>query len=272
MQSLKGKTAFITGASRGIGEAIAVKLGSLGAQVVVAAKTDQPHPKLPGTIHTAVTNIESAGGAGLGVVMDVRSEEAVKSAIGQAVEVFGGIDILINNASAIQLTDTLSTSMKRFDLMHQVNFRGTFMVSQACIPHLKRAENPHILNISPPLNLDQKWFAPHLAYTMAKYGMSFCVHGMSTEFKKDGIAVNALWPATTIATAAVNMLGGEAMMRRSRKPEIMADAAAAILQRDSTLHTGHFYIDEEVLKAEGVDQLDAYAVDPSQELLIDYFL
>src|SRR5678815_1182905 len=228
--SLRGKTLFITGASRGIGLAIGVRAARDGANVVIAAKTAEPNPKLPGTVFTAAEEIDKAGGAGLPIVCDIRFEEQVAAAVKKAVEKFGGIDILVNNASAITLTNTEQTPMKRYDLMHQINTRGTFACSQACIPHLKRAANPHILNISPPLNMEERWFAPHVAYTMAKFGMSMCVLGMAGELKGAGIAVNALWPRTVIATAAIkNLLGGDAAMRGSRKPEIMADAAYAIL-------------------------------------------
>ncbi len=270
--SLQGKTLFISGASRGIGKAIALRAARDGANVVVAAKTTQPHPKLPGTIFTAVEEIEAAGGKGLACPTDIRFEEQIQSAVETAVEHFGGIDILVNNASAIFLSGTLDTPMKRFDLMHAVNVRATFMVSQYCLPHLLKARNPHILNIAPPLNMDPKWFAPHVAYTMSKYGMSMCVLGMAEELREQGVAVNALWPATVIATAAVqNLLGGEAVVRRSRKPEIMADAAHAILVRDGHTCTGNYFTDEEVLRGEGVNDLGTYAVDPDAELLPDIF-
>ncbi len=270
--SLQAKTLFITGASRGIGKAIALRAAQDGANVVVAAKTTDPHPKLPGTIYTAVEEIEAAGGKGLACPTDIRFEEQIQSAVETAVEHFGGIDILVNNASAIFLSGTLDTPMKRFDLMHAVNVRATFMTSQYCLPHLLKAGNPHILNVAPPLNMDPKWFAPHVAYTISKYGMSMCVLGMAEELREQGVAVNALWPATVIATAAVqNLLGGEAMVRRSRKPEIMADAAHAILVRDSRTCTGNFFTDEEVLRSEGVNDLGTYAVDPDSELLQDIF-
>lgn len=270
--NFQGKTVFITGASRGIGKAIGLRLAREGANIVIAAKTAEPHPKLEGTIFTAATEMEQAGGKALPVVVDVRDEASVKAAVAKAVETFGGIDICVNNASAIQLTGTLMTQMKRFDLMHQVNTRGTFMVSQACIPHLRKAENPHVLNLSPPLTMDTKWFAPHVAYTMAKYGMSMCVLGMSGEFKGK-IAVNALWPRTTIATAAVgNMPGGDQIVKKSRKPEIMADAAYHILSKDYRECTGNFFIDDEVLAAEGITELDHYAVEPGAELAPDFFL
>ena len=270
--TLQGKTLFITGASRGIGKAIALRAAQEGANIVIAAKTAEPHPKLPGTIHTAAEEVEAAGGKALACVVDIRFEEAVQGAVDQAVETFGGIDILINNASAISLTPTLDTTMKRFDLMHGVNTRGTFLCSKICLPHLHQADNPHILNLSPPLNLDPRWFGPHLAYTMAKYGMSLCVLGLAEEQKEAGVAVNALWPRTAIATAAVqNLLGGDALVQRSRKPEIVADAAIAILKRDSSF-TGNFCIDDEILAEEGVTDFDAYAVDPSMELAPDFFL
>lgn len=273
MSDLRGKTLFITGGSRGIGKAIGLRAARDGANVVVAAKTSEPHPRLPGTIHSACEEIEAAGGEALACQVDIRFEDQVAAAVGQAVEAFGGIDILINNASAISLTGTADTEMKRYDLMHGVNARGTFLCSKLCLPHLEKAGNPHILNISPPLNMDPRWFAPHLAYTMAKYGMSLCVLGMSAELAEKGIAVNALWPRTAIATAAVrNLLGGEEMVRRSRRPEIMSDAAAAILGRNSKDFTGNFCIDDEILQEEGVTNLDAYSVEPGSELLPDFFL
>jgi citronellol/citronellal dehydrogenase len=271
--SLKGRTLFITGASRGIGKAIALRAARDGANVVVAAKTVQPHPTLPGTIHTAVAEIEAGGGNALAVPTDIRSENQVQAAVQRAVEHFGGIDILVNNASAIFLAGTADTPIKRFDLVHSVNVRGTFMVSQACLPYLLKSNNPHILNIAPPLNMDAKWFGPHLAYTMSKYGMSMCVLGMAEELRSQGVAVNALWPATVIATAAIqNLLGGDAVVRRSRKPEIVADAAHAILTRDSRSCTGNFFSDKEVHHSIGVDDLRHYAVDFSTELLPDLFM
>ncbi|MDZ7644213.1 MAG: NAD(P)-dependent oxidoreductase [Woeseiaceae bacterium] len=273
MATLSGKTLFITGASRGIGLAIGKRAAEDGANVVVAAKTAEPHPKLPGTIYTAAEEIEAAGGAALPLVCDIRDEQQVEEAVAAAVERFGGIDICINNASAISLRGTEQTSMRRFDLMHQVNTRGTFLVSRTCLPHLRKAGNPHILMLSPPLEMREKWFAPHVAYTMAKYGMSMCVLGMAGEFREHGIAVNALWPRTAIATAAVqNLLGGEEMTRRSRKPEIMADAAHVILTRASREFTGNFCIDDETLESVGVENLDDYAVDSSQELVPDFFV
>lgn len=273
MGDLRGKTIFITGGSRGIGEAIALRAARDGANVVIAAKTTEPHPRLPGTIHTAAAAVEEAGGKALAVKVDIRFEEQVEAAVAKAVETFGGIDVLVNNASAISLTGTLETPMKRYDLMHQINTRGTFLCSQKCIPHLAKADNAHILNISPPLNMDKRWFAPHVAYTMAKYGMSLCVLGMHEELRGRGIAVNALWPRTAIATAAVkNLLGGDAAMRGSRKPEIMADAAHFVLTQPSAEETGGFLIDDEVLARNGVTDLTEYAVDPTAELVPDFFL
>ena len=274
MSSLKGKTLFITGGSRGIGLAIARRAAQDGANVIIAAKTAEPHPKLPGTIHTAAQEIREAGGEALPTVCDIRSEKDVEAAVAAGVERFGGIDICVNNASAISLRPTAKTSMRRFDLMHQVNTRGTFLVSRTCLPHLLKADNPHILNISPPLNFEEKWFAPHVAYSIAKYGMSLCVLGMAGEFRDPGIGVNALWPRTAIATAAVqNLLGGDEMIRRSRKPEIMADAAHAIFTRPAAETTGNFFIDDEVLESEGLTDLDKYAVDPEVgELMPDFFV
>ena len=273
MTELAGKTLFITGGSRGIGHAIGLRAAQDGANIVIAAKTAEPHPKLPGTIYTAAEEIEAAGGQALPVVCDIRHEDQVNDAVGKAVDRFGGIDICINNASAISLTPTAGTKMSRFDLMHQVNTRGTFLVTRSCLPHLQKADNPHVLNISPPLNFEEKWFAPHVAYSIAKYGMSLCVLGMAGEFKPLGIAVNALWPRTAIATSAVkNLLGGDDMIRRSRKPEIMADAAHVILTRDSTSFTGNFCVDDDVLETAGIDDLSAYAVEPGADLLPDFFV
>jgi citronellol/citronellal dehydrogenase len=273
MSDLKDRTLFVSGGSRGIGLAIAKRAAQDGANIIIAAKTAEPHPKLQGTIYTAAEEIEAAGGKALPVVCDIRSEEQVAAAVEQGADHFGGIDICINNASAIALTPTLQTPMKRFDLMHQVNTRGTFLVSKTCIPYLMKSGNPHILNLSAPLNMEEKWFAPHVAYTMAKFGMSMCVLGMAGEFREQGIAVNALWPRTTIATAAVqNLLGGDELTRRSRKPEIMGDAAHVILTKPSREFTGNFCIDDEVLESAGVSDLSVYAVDPSAELAPDFFV
>jgi citronellol/citronellal dehydrogenase len=271
--TLRGKTLFITGASRGIGKAIALRAARDGANVVVAAKTVEPHPRLPGTIYSAAAEIEKAGGKALACVVDVRDEGQIRAAVAQAVAAFGGIDILVNNASAISLTGTLDTPMKRFDLMHQVNTRGTFACSQACIPHLLQAENPHILNLSPPLNFEEKWFAPHVAYSLAKFGMSLCVLGMAGELRAQGVAVNALWPRTVIATAAVqNLLGGDATVRGSRTPEIVADAAHWILCRKSRECTGHYFVDDEVLASAGVTDLAQYQSAPGSDLIPDFFV
>lgn len=273
MADLNGRTLFISGASRGIGLAIGLRAAEDGANVIIASKTAEPHAKLPGTIYTAAEEIEAAGGKALPVVCDIRSEEQVAEAVAAGVDRFGGIDICVNNASAISLSGTAQTSMRRFDLMHQVNARGTFLVSKTCIPHLLKADNPHILMLSPPLNMDEKWFAGHVAYSMAKYGMSMCVLGMAGEFRKQGIAVNALWPRTGIATAAVqNLLGGEEMTRRTRAPAIMADAAHVILTRPSREFTGNFCIDDEVLESVGIDDLSGYALDPDAELMPDFFV
>jgi citronellol/citronellal dehydrogenase len=272
-ETLRGKTLFITGGSRGIGLAMALRAARDGANIVVAAKTDLPDPRLPGTIHTAVEEINQAGGRGLACVCDVRFEEQVQASVEKAVAAFGGIDVLINNASAIHLSGTLDTPMKRYDLMHDVNVRGTFLCSQACLPYLIQAPNPHILNISPPLNMQTRWFAPHLAYSMAKFGMSLCVLGMSGEFQKQGVAVNALWPKTVIATAAVqNLLGGDEVMKRSRQPSIMADAAYLLLTRNSRECTGNFFVDEEVLRAAGVTEFDGYSLTPGSDLIPDFFV
>jgi len=273
MGNLSGKTMFISGGSRGIGLAIALRAARDGANVIIAAKTAEPHPKLPGTIYTAADEIRAAGGEALPVVCDIRSEEQVEDAVRQGVDRFGGIDICVNNASAISLEPTTRTTMRRFDLMHQVNTRGTFLVSKTCIPHLMKSDNPHILNLSPPLHMEEKWFVPHVAYSIAKYGMSLCVLGMAGEFREQGIAVNALWPRTTIATAAVqNLLGGDQLVRRSRKPEIMGDAAHVILTKSSREFTGNFCIDDVVLESVGVTDLAPYAVDPSVRLAPDFFV
>jgi citronellol/citronellal dehydrogenase len=269
--TLKGKTVFITGGSRGIGLAIAVRAAADGANIIIAAKTVVPHPKLPGTIHTAAREIEAAGGQCLPVRCDIRDEDQIAAAVGAAVERFGGIDILVNNASAISLTGTMDTPMKRVDLMFGINVRGTYAASQACIPHLTRAANPHILTLSPPLNLDRKWFAPHVAYTIAKYGMSMCVLGMAEELREAGIAVNALWPRTLIATAALKMVPG-VDPANGRTPEIVADAAHWILTQPSRECSGNFFIDEAVLRRAGVTDLRKYAVDPEKALGSDLFL
>ena len=271
--SLAGKTLFISGGSRGIGLAIALRAAQDGANVAIAAKTAEPHPKLPGTIYTAAEEIEAAGGRALPILCDIRDEAQVADAVAKTAETFGGIDICVNNASAISLTDTLSTDMKRYDLMHQINTRGTFLVSKTCIPHLRKAENPHMLNLAPPLDMSAKWFRDHVAYTMAKFGMSMCTLGMSAEFAKDGIAVNSLWPLTAIDTAAVrNLLGGETVAAMSRSPAIMADAAHAILTKPSRKVTGNFFIDEEVLRAEGVADFAAYAPGATGPLAADFFV
>jgi citronellol/citronellal dehydrogenase len=273
MPNLKGKTLFITGASRGIGKAIALRAARDGANIAIAAKTTVPHPKLPGTIYTAAEEIEKAGGKALPCVIDIRDEGQIAAGVAKAVEVFGGIDILVNNASAISLSGTVETPMKRYDLMHGVNVRGTFACSQACIPHLRKSRNPHILNNSPPLSLEARWFAPHVAYTMSKFGMSLCVLAMAEELKDEGIAVNALWPRTVIATAAVqNLLGGDATIRGSRKPEIMADAAYVILTKPSREFTGNFCIDEDVLRAEGITDFSKYQSAPGATLIPDFFI
>ncbi|HQR49387.1 MAG TPA: NAD(P)-dependent oxidoreductase, partial [Steroidobacteraceae bacterium] len=270
---LKERTLFISGASRGIGLAIALRAARDGANVVVAAKTAEPHRKLPGTIHTAAREIEAAGGHALPVLLDVRDEAQVAAVVEQAAGHFGGIDVLVNNASAISLTGTLQTPARIFDRMMNVNTRGTFLCSQACIPHLRKSANPHILNLSPPLNLDPKWFGGHVAYTIAKYGMSLCVLGMARELARDGIAVNALWPRTAIATAAIEFaVGGAGMLRHCRKPEILADAAHWILTRPSRELTGQFLVDDEVLGRAGVTDFARYAVDPAAPLALDLFL
>jgi len=271
--SLAGKTLFVTGASRGIGLAIALRAARDGANIAIAAKTDAPHPKLPGTIHTAAAEIEAAGGRALALMIDVRDEEAVKAAIDKTAAHFGGLDIVVNNASAIGLTPAATTDMRRFDLMHQVNARGTFMVSKYAIPHLERAANPHILMLSPPLDMKAKWFAPHTAYSMAKFGMSLVVLGLAGELKPKGIAVNALWPRTTIATAAIrNLLGGDEVVRRSRTPDIVADAAHAVFAKPAKSFSGNFLIDDSFLAAEGVSDFDRYRVDPTQPLQPDFFV
>jgi citronellol/citronellal dehydrogenase len=271
--SLKGKTLFITGASRGIGLAIGLRAARDGANVAIAAKTTTPHPKLPGTIHTAAEEIEKAGGKALALVVDVRDEDNVKAAIDETAAAFGGLDVVVNNASAIQLTPVAQTDMRRFDLMHQVNARGTFLTSKHAVPHLAKAANPHILMLSPPLDMQEKWFAPYTAYTMAKFGMSLVVLGLAGELRAKGIAVNALWPRTTIATAAVrNLLGGDTLMRRSRTPDILAEAAYAIFSKPAKSFTGNFLIDDTFLAGEGVSDFDRYRVDPSQSLQQDFFV
>ena len=273
MGDLKGKTLFVTGGSRGIGKAIALRAARDGANVVIAAKTAEPNPTLDGTIYTSAEEIKAAGGNVLPVVADIRYEDQIQAAVQKGVEAFAGIDILVNNASAIFLAGVEDTPMKRFDLMHQINVRGTFAASQACLPHLKKAENPHILVLSPPPKLEPKWFASHLAYTLSKYGMSMCVLGMAEEFKPLGIGVNALWPRTVIATAAVqNLLGGESTIQRSRKPDIMADAAYIVLTCNSRETTGNFFVDEEVLASAGITELDQYALNPGGDLIQDLFL
>ncbi|HEX4896361.1 MAG TPA: NAD(P)-dependent oxidoreductase [Solimonas sp.] len=273
--SLNGKTLFISGGSRGIGHAIAVRAARDGANVVIAAKTAEPHAKLAGTIYSAAEDIVKAGGKALPILCDIRDEEQVKAAVAKTVETFGGIDILVNNASAISLTGTLHTDMKRYDLMNGINARGTYMLGRYCIPHLKKAANPHILTLSPPLDMRPRWFAPHVAYSMAKYGMSLCTLGWAQEFAKDGIAANSLWPRTTIATAAVAMVGGEAILKKSRTPEIMADAAYEILNRPSRSFTGQFCIDDVLLRETGVSDFSKYAAvpgTPDAELAPDFFL
>jgi citronellol/citronellal dehydrogenase len=273
MTSLKGKTLFITGASRGIGLAIGLRAARDGANVAIAAKTAEPYPKLEGTVYTAASQVEEAGGRGLPLVCDIRNEDQLASAVEQTVRTFGGIDICVNNASAISLTDTLATEMKRYDLMHQINTRGTFLTSKLCIPHLAKSANPHILMLSPPLDMKPKWFAGHVAYSIAKYGMSLCVLGLAEELKPQGIAVNALWPRTTIATAAVNnLLGGDKIMRASRKPAIVADAAHLIFTQPAREFTGKFCIDDTLLSEHGVTDFDQYRVDPSQDLAPDFFV
>uniref|UniRef100_A0A1I7TG42 Hydroxysteroid dehydrogenase-like protein 2 n=1 Tax=Caenorhabditis tropicalis TaxID=1561998 RepID=A0A1I7TG42_9PELO len=267
-----GKTVLITGASRGIGKEIALKLAKDGANIVVAAKTATAHPKLPGTIYSAAEEIEKAGGKALPCIVDVRDEVSVKASVEEAVKKFGGIDILINNASAISLTDTESTEMKRYDLMHSINTRGTYLMTKTCLPYLKSGKNPHVLNISPPLLMEPRWFANHVAYTMAKYGMSMCVLGQHEEFRPHGIAVNALWPLTAIWTAAMEMLSDKGGEAGSRKPAIMADAAYAVLSKNSRDFTGNFLIDEDVLKAEGVTDFERYACVPDAPLMPDFFI
>lgn len=271
--SLQGKTLFITGASRGIGLAIALRAARDGANLAILAKTTQPHPKLPGTIYTAAQEIEAAGGRALPLVCDIRFEDQVEAAVAKTIETFGGIDACINNASAISISSTLETEMKRYDLMHSINTRGTFLCSKATIPHLAKASNPHIINMAPPLDMNPRWFSRHVAYTMAKYGMSMCTLGMSEELRPQGIAVNSLWPLTSIDTAAVrNVLGGDMMAQLSRTPQIVADAVVEILGRPSTTCTGNFFIDEEVLREAGVTDFAHYAINPDKPLIPDFFI
>jgi citronellol/citronellal dehydrogenase len=271
--ALRGKTLFITGASRGIGLAIGLRAARDGANVAIAAKTVEANAKLPGTIYTAAKEIEAAGGRALPLIVDVRDEAGVRGALERTAQHFGSIDIVVNNASAISLTDSQSTEMKRFDLMHQINARGTFMVSKFAVPYLFKAENPHILMLSPPLDMKEKWFAGHTAYSMAKFGMSLVVLGLAGEFRGKGVAVNALWPRTTIATAAVrNLLGGDALMRASRKAEILADAAHLIFSKPAREFTGRFLIDDTFLAENGVTEFDHYRVDPTQDLAVDFFV
>jgi citronellol/citronellal dehydrogenase len=274
--SLKGRTIVITGASRGIGHAIAMRAAADGANVVIVAKTTEPHPKLPGTIHTAAADVEAAGGQALAVATDIRDDAQVEAAIAAAVDRFGGIDVLVNNASAISLTNTMQTPMKRFDLMHQINTRGTFLCTQQAAPHLAKSSNPHVLNISPPLHstLSPRWFGPHVAYTMAKYGMSLCVLGMAEEFRPLGIAVNALWPRTTIDTEAIRLIAGQEARRKARSPRIMADAAHWIVTQPGRKVTGRFFLDDELLRSAGVTDFSRYRLPGTSEedLMPDFFL
>jgi citronellol/citronellal dehydrogenase len=272
MSDLRGKTIFITGASRGIGREIALRCARDGANVVITGKTAETHAKLPGTIHSVAAEVEQAGGKALAIQMDAREEFQLHAAVEQAAQHFGGIDVLVNNASAISLTNTLDTPAKRLDLMWDVNMRATFLASQACIPHLKKSANPHILTMSPPLNMQAKWFAPHVAYSISKYGMSLCAHGMAMEFAGDGIAVNCLWPRTVIATAAVEFNFPQSILRASRHPAIMADAAHHILTRNSRECTGNFFVDEDLLRASGVKDFEQYATTPGTPLFEDFFL
>ncbi|MBV8802543.1 MAG: NAD(P)-dependent oxidoreductase [Gammaproteobacteria bacterium] len=272
IHSLKNKVVFITGASRGIGREIALRCAKEGAKIVIAAKSATPHPTLNGTIHTVAKEVELAGGMALPVQLDIRDESAVYEAVAATIKEWGGIDILINNASAIYLANTTETMMKRFDLIFSVNVRGTYLCSQACIPHLKKSTNPHILNLSPPLNMEAKWFKDHLAYTMSKYGMSMCTLGMAEEFKSDGIAVNSLWPRTTIATAAIEVNFPKEILQASRNPKIMADAAYEILTSDSRQVTGNFFIDEDFLRSRGMNDFREYSINPGAKLFTDLFL
>jgi len=270
--NLAGKTLLITGASRGIGKAIAIRAARDGANIAVASKTHKKHPVLPGTIHSAVEEINAAGGQGLAIRLDVRDEESVEAAVTAAVSHFGGLDILVNNASAIVLSGTCDLPVKRYDLMFNTNVRGTYLMSRACIPHLLKSANPHVLNLSPPLNLNPKWFGDHLAYTMAKYGMSMCVLGMAEEFRSDGIAFNALWPRTVIATAALNVLGGFVKPEHCRTEQIVADAAHAILSQKARQCSGNFFLDEDVLRSTGLTDFEKYSVKPGAALMKDLFL
>lgn len=272
MTNLHNKVLFITGASRGIGEAIALRAAKDGAKIVIAAKTTEPHPTLPGTIYTVAQEVEKLGGQALPIALDIRDEEGIQAAINKTIETFGQLDILVNNASAISLTPTSKTSMKKFDLMFSVNVRGTYACSQAALPHLMNAENAHILNLAPPLNMHPKWFKNHVAYTMSKYGMSMCTLGMSEEFRPHGIAVNSLWPQTAIATMAMYVVAGEAVYQTCRSPQIVADAAHAILTQDSRETTGNFFTDESVLRNMGQTQFEQYALDPTKTPPKDYFL
>jgi citronellol/citronellal dehydrogenase len=272
MRTLKNKTVFITGGTRGIGKAIALRAARDGANIIIAAKSDKPLANLPGTIFSVAEEVEQAGGQALPVKLDVRNDDAILDAVSQAVGHFGGLDILVNNASAITLQNTLDLPMKRFDLMHSVNVRGTYACSKACLPHLLKSDNPHILNLSPPLNLEPAWFRDHVGYTLSKYGMSMCVLGMAAEFRSRGVAVNALWPRTVIHTSAINMLGDVVKPENCRRPEIVADAAHVILCRDSKTTTGNFYLDEDVLRTTGVRDFDQYAVNAGKPLMKDLFL
>lgn len=272
MGELKGKTLFITGGSRGIGRAIALKCAADGANVVIAAKTDKPHPKLPGTIFTVAEEIEKVGGKALPLKVDVRDEDQITAAVDKAVSAFGGIDMLVNNAGAIQLTDLEHTPARRLDLMMALNFRAPYLCAQACVPHMRGRDNPHILNLSPPLNMNKRWFRDHVGYTVSKYDMSMLTIGLAEEFRKDGIAANSLWPATTIATAAIEFNFSPEMMRQSRKPEIMADAAYAIFCQNARDCTGNHFLDEEALKMVGITDFDGYAVDPQAKLMPDLFI
>lgn len=272
MKSLKDKVIFITGASRGIGREIALRCARDGAKIIIAAKTAAPHPKLEGTIYTVAKEVEAAGGVALPLLVDIRDETIVYESVAKAVDTFGGIDILVNNASALFIANTMNTPMKKFDLIFSVNVRGTYLCSQACIPHLMKSSNPHILNLSPPLNMDPKWFKDYVAYTMSKYGMSMCTLGMSAEFKSAGVAVNSLWPKTTVATAAVEFNFPKEVLQASRKPSIMSDAAHSILTSDSKLVTGNFFIDEDYLRTQGISNFDQYAMSPGAPLYPDVFV